>query len=191
MNNELTEEQIKDILQAFDESLASGPWDKSNFLRVIGKNLKEIRDKFASQAYSEDPAKLKMQATLANRVAMRAGFQEIYVSLYSTNGGNMAAWEKIIYNLPKQMISRPIYAHEEDVRAAIRHKENRINEAYVAIYVNQSSLLSLAADKLPTDKLGKPLLTLKDRAIDLHNIVRFVHLTGIYEWRDNRLVKTA
>lgn len=187
MKEELSAQQIESILQTFDTVLQDETWDKSNFLRVIAKNIREIRDNFEKQAVGDN--KVQADGHLANRIALRSGQQEIYISLYSSDGGNLLAWEKIINNLPKQTTSRPIYANERDIREAIKHKINPVNEAYVAVYINQSALLVLHEDKVPLDKLGKPLLSLKDKAVELDNIIRFVHDSGIYQWRAGRLVK--
>lgn len=64
-------------------------------------------------------------------------------------------------------------------------------KAYVAIYISQSDILHLSADKAPVDKLGKPLLTLKDKSISLENISRFVHVSGVYRYSNGRLIKNA
>ena len=92
-------------------------------------------------------------------------------------------------NLPKQIISRPIYANEEDIKALIRTKVNKVNEAYVSIYIHQSDILFLSPDKTPLDKLEKPLLTLKNKSISLENINLFVHGSSTYHYRQGRLVE--
>lgn len=189
MKDQLTDEQNEALLQALSEAIDNGPWDKTSFLKVIGKNLNEIRDNFLTQLGSSNTAKLKTDSNLANRVALRSGQQEVYVSLYSSDGGNLQSWEKIIANLPRQMVSRPIYADEDDVKAAIKSKENKQNEAYVAIYINQTDILQIHPDKVSVDKLGKKLLTLKDKTLNLDNIARFIHHGIVYKYSKNRLVK--
>jgi len=189
MKDELSDQQTDAILKALDEALNKGPWEESNFLKVIGKNLREIREGFASQLNATAHEKSKITAHLANRIALRSGQQEIFVALYSSDGTNIQSWERIIMNLPRQMISRPIYADEEDIKALIRTKENKINEAYVSMYISQSDILPLQSDKIPVDKLGKPLLTLKDKSLSLDNINSFVHQSGTYKYSQGRLVK--
>ena len=189
MKDELSEQQTDAILKALDDAIEQGPWDESNFLRVIGKNLREIRDGFANQLHVPGQEKLKIASHLANRIALRSGQQEIFVALYSSNGTNIQAWERILMNLPKQMISRPIYDNEEDVKALIKTKENKNNEAYVSMYVSQSDILAISADKVTVDKLGKSLLTLKDKSLSLDNINRLVHASGSYQYTQGRLVK--
>ena len=189
MKDELSEQQTDAILKALDDAITEGPWDESNFLRVIGKNLREIREDFSNHLNATGHEKSKMASHLANRVALRTGQQEIFVALYSSNWTNMQSWERILMNLPKQMISRPIYDNEEDIKALIKTKENKQNEAYVSMYISQGDILKLSPDKTPVDKLGKSLLTLKDKSLTLDNINRFVHVSGIYQYIQGRIVK--
>ena len=189
MKDDLTEEQANAILKALDKALTTGPWEDSNFLRVIGKNLKQIRDNFANEIAVVKEEKANALISLVQGVSKRSDQQEVYVSLYTTGGGVLQAWERVIANLPRQVISRPVYADEGDVRQLIKSKENKINEAYVAIYINQSDMLNPSADKIPKDRFGKPLLMLKDKAVNLININRFVHSSGVYTLMKGRLVK--
>ena len=189
MKDQLTKEQTDGILKALEDAIELGPWEASNFLRVIGKNLREIRDGFVNQLHAAGQEKSKNMPHLANRIALRSGQQEIFISLYSSDGENLQSWERILGSLPTQMISRPIYVNEEDVKALIRTKEHKINEAYVSIYISQNDILTLPPDKIPLDRLGKPLLTLKAKSIRLENINRFVHKTGTYHYSYGRLKK--
>lgn len=186
MKDELSESQTTAILKALDDTIANGPWNESNFLRVIGKNLQEIRDDLAKQIANSAENHL---STRQNQPVMKSGQQEVFISIYSAEGNLLQSWERIIANLPRQMISRPIYSEEENVTTLIKSKENKLNEAYVAIYVDQSDILMLNPDKIPLDRLGKPLLTIKDRSLNLDNLTRFVHLSGVYKYVKGKLVK--
>jgi intracellular multiplication protein IcmQ len=189
MKDQLSEEQIETIRKAMDEAIEKGPWDKSNFLRLIGKNLAAIRDGFLNKLGKRTQAQLKADAKLADTLAQRGNQKEVYVSLYSATGADFTSWERIVANLPRQMTSRPIYAEEEDLKGIIRQKENKMNEAYVAIYVLQTDIITLSVDKTSVDKLGKSLLTLKAGCLILDNVSRFVHQTGDYRLERGRLIK--
>jgi intracellular multiplication protein IcmQ len=191
MKDELSDLQTNAILQALNDAIEQGPWDESNFLRAIGKNLREIRDGFSNQVNATEINQSKMIAQFAKKTALRSGQQEIFIALYSSEGTKLQSWERILINLPKQMISRPIYADEADVRAIIRTKENKHNEAFVSMYINHSDVLQLPPDKIPRDKLGKPLLTLKDKSLALDNIHQFVSAMGTYQYIHGRLVKIS
>ena len=189
INDELTKQQVDAVLQALNEAIEQGPWDESNFLRVIGRNLRDIRDGFIKKIEMRDPVNQGIPSHLIKQMALRHGQQKIYVALYSSDGSNIGAWERIIANLPHQMISRPIYANEADVKAMIKSKENKRNEAYVAIYITPQDILPLPVDKMPVDKLGKKMLTIKDRTLHLDGLDCFVHQSGVYRYTQGRLVK--
>lgn len=191
MNDKLSHEQNEQIVNALNKAIADGPWEESNFLKILGKNLVELRDKFVEELgiALQEPAKIQSQ--LIRRSASTDAQQEVYVSLYSSDGINLQSWERIIANLPRQMISRPIYANEDALKEIIKTKENKLNEAYVAIYINQSDILTLPPDKSPVDKLGTVLLCLKDKTLNLESITKVVHVSGIYHYLNGRLIKNS
>lgn len=189
MKDKLSEQQVQEILKALDETIAKGPWEESNFLKVIGKDLREIREGLSNYIQLRKQERNNIADYVGSRSLQREGQQEIYISLYSTDGRFIQSWERIVNNLPRQMISRPIYEKEDDVITAIKHKENKENEAYVAVYVDSSDLLVLHEDKIPKDKLGKKLLVLKDKALELDNIHRFIHQAIEYQYLHGRLIK--
>ncbi|RUR12250.1 Dot/Icm secretion system protein IcmQ [Legionella sp. km772] len=189
MNERLTDEQNARILKALNKAIEEGPWDKSNFLRMIGKNLITIRDDFLTRLGAKTEHELRNESQLANKMALRSNQQEIFISLYCFDGTNIQSWERIVANLPKQTVSRPIYANEEDLKEILKLKDNKNNEAYVAIFIDKQDILTLSSDKILKDKLGTPLLSLKDRTLNLENISRFVHSTGTYQFQRGRLVK--
>ena len=189
MKNNATEEQSNAILKALDEAIENGPWDDSSFLRVIGKNLQQIRDKFAKEIDSVKNEHAVSRPGFGDGESTRSGQQEVFVSLYTSTGGAMQGWEKVIANLPRQVISRPIYTDEADIINLIKSKDNKNNEGYVAIYINQVDILPSPPDKIPKDRFGKPLISIKNNAISLANITRFVHSSGTYQLDNGRLVK--
>ncbi len=188
-NDELTKQQAEAVIKALNNAIEQGPWEESNFLKAIGKNLSEIRDNFVLQSNSYGNAQSTASAHFANQSAKRYGQQKVYIQIYSSDGKSMHSWEWIVANLPRQMISRPIYAEEEDVKAIIKTKEHKINEAYVAFYIGENDILQVHADKVPIDKLGKPRLFLKDGTLKLDNIDFFAHISDIYHYSQGRLIK--
>jgi intracellular multiplication protein IcmQ len=151
--------------------------------------LRDIRDGLQNYIELRKQEQRNLSSYVSNREKLRADQQEVYVSLYSTEGRLIQSWERIVNNLPRQIISRPIYENEEDIITAIKYKENKENEAYVSVYINTSDVLTIHEDKIPKDKLGKKLLVLKDKALELDNITRFVHLSGEYQYLHGRLIK--
>lgn len=191
MTEKLTKEQMIGILQALDEALEDGPWSASTFLGLIGKKLQKVRDDVFENLEnnsneSSDEHSRQNQRTNTERYA---NMKKIFVALYAFDGSNLASWERILQHLPEQVISRAVYENEEDVVASIRSKSNRVNEAYVAIYIDPQSILTQQPEKIPADKLGKPLLVLKDKAINLENVDVFAHQSGLYRFVSGRLIK--
>ena len=133
--------------------------------------------------------KEKTASDASKLLALHSNHQEIFISLYSADGANIRSWERILFNLPKQMVYRSIYTVEDDVKDLIKTKPNKNNEAYVSIYINPNDILMRPQDKTPLDKLGKPLLSLKDNSIGLDNINHFVHSSGTFRLFHGRLIK--
>jgi intracellular multiplication protein IcmQ len=182
----------KFLLKSLEKAIKEGPWDESAYLSNIGKKLKEYhyRVKEALEGLETDDHEKSSQASdLAHRIAQRAGQTEIFISLYNAQGNDLAKWAKLLMGLQAQAVSRPIYASEDDVRAVIRSKAHKQNEAYVVVYVDKDKIIQLAEDVLPRDKLNHVLLTLKDGAVKPQQVVRFMHASGRYVFKDNRLVR--
>lgn len=189
MDDDNTLKQAKKTLQALDEALLAGPWNETSFIVVVGKKVKQIRDDLAAKIAKFEQDETSAPEYLAHRAHLSASHKLVYVSLYSLEGVNVGSWERIIANLPRQIVSRPIYAQEEDVQNIIKTKDKKINEAYVSLYVDQADILELSTDKIPLDKLGKPMMTLKDNAINLQNIEYFYHISGKYRYTRGHLAK--
>lgn len=187
MKRDLSEEQVRSIAQALEEAIKNGPWGESNFLRVIGKNLQDIRDTFMKDAGHLHSNSIQ-DSHLAHRVALRSSQREIYISLYASDGGQLLSWERILANLPKHVTSRPIYDKEDDVKALISTKETPMNEAYAVVYVDQSCILDLPAEKMSKDKNGVNILAIKDKTIHMDNLTRFVHRNAVYRLVKGRLI---
>jgi len=191
MNDNLTKEQINGILAALDDALAQGPWSASTFLTIIGKKLQQIRDEFEQKQQEGKQFETAVQSVTlaANRSQNASEMKRVYISLYAYDGSNIHSWEHVIANLPEQILSRPIYENEEDVIAILNNKGNQVNEAYVSFYIDPKFILEPLSEKVAIDKLGKPLLALKSKALNLLNVDIFVHQSTTYKFIGGRLVK--
>ncbi len=187
--NKLSDQQIDAVLTAFKDALEHGPWATSALLRVLGKKLQSIYDAFEADVGSQKEAASKKESEHHSRRSLAEGQQEVFVALYSSDGSNLKSWEQILINLPRQMISRPIYENEEEIKKAIRSRDNSVNEGYVAVYIDTRSILAFPADRVPKDKLGTALLSLKDKSLSLNHIIRFVHKSGVYTYSRGRLIQ--
>lgn len=188
-NDDLSKEQAEDIVKALDKAIQTGPWKQSRLLKAIGQRLVRLRSGFKQKMDEVYGGGQTTTSNLANRIALRQGQHLVYVSLYSADGGNLNTWERIVYNLSSQGITRPIYSGEGEIKAMMRSKVNLKNEAYVTVYVPKDDILTPHPDKVPRDKLGHVLLTLKDRALKLDNLVQFFHESGIYHYQHGRLIR--
>lgn len=182
------DEKAQKILKELDETLAKDVWSKSSFLKAINTELVKIRSALVD--FMQNKEKYKAENLRVAEVPLQKNHhQPVFISVYSSEGMHLQSWERIIANLPRQMVSRPIYLHEEDAQNWIKFKENKINEGYICIFIKQDDLLEIAEDRQPKDKFGKPLLVLKDRSIHLDNIQKFVHQSGNYRYVQGRLQK--
>lgn len=179
--------KAKKMLEALNNTLNIGSWSEGSFILMLGKKIRTLRDDLAAQITKYEETELSSPEYLAHRAHLSASHVLVYVSLYSLEGVNIGSWEQIIANLPRQIVSRPVYANEEDVQNIIKTKDKKINEAYAAFYVDSDAILNVATDKTTLDKLGKPILVLRDNAINLENIEYFVHLSGKYQYSRGRL----
>lgn len=189
MSEKITKEQAESILAELNNAIIKGPWENSNFLRLVGKNLSAIRDDFAKQLDESIALAEQRHQKNQGKISHHQGLRKIYIGLYSSEGNNIHTWENIIYNLPRQIISRPIYANEEDARYAMLARENKLNQSYVTVFIDPSDIIVMPDDKIPKDKHGKALLTLKDRALKLENIIIFTHALGEFDYLKSRLIK--
>ncbi len=179
----------KEFLAALDKAIASGSWDETSFVLIIGKKLKEMRENLAKDIKKAEENSDFSSDILSKNLKMQNSLKEVFISLYSVEGAKLASWEQIIFNLRKQMISRPVYAAEEEVIAIIKTKEKKINEAYVSVFVKQEDILTMRPDKIQSDKLGQNMLVLKDNSVSLDYINYFMHLTGKYKYSRGKLLK--
>ena len=177
----------KEFLAALDKAIASGSWDETNFVLILGRKLREMRTNLAEDIAKFEDKKDFSADFLSKNLAMKNSLQEVFISLYSLDGVKLQTWEQIIINLRKQMVSRPVYATEKDVIAIIKTKEKKINEAYVSVFINKEDILNIPVDKAPVDKLGQNMLVLKDNAISLDHINYFAHITGKYRYSNGKL----
>lgn len=188
MKDKLSDEQTESILRALNKAIEQGPWESSNFLRMLGKKLVTLRDGLLDQLGSREFS-FQQRGDDSTSVQLTEAQQPVYISLYSANGENLTSWERILANLPRQMISRPIYANEEHIKEALRLKLNKLNDAYVTAYINKTDIINIPADRVLVDKQGNPLLSLKDNSLTLSNIIYFTHPFGTYRFSKGRLEK--
>lgn len=186
MNQLIDEQQKTKILTVLNDAADNQVWQQSNFLRVIGKQLQQIRDTFKNMMSSDFSGN---QAVKAPPTTEDLKNIPVFISLYSMKGMDLKTWEHILLNLPAQLVARPIYTNEQNVITAIKSKNNPDNEAYIGVTIPIDNIFKLSEDKTPLDKLKQPLLTIKGRPLSNKYEGVFVHSTGRYRYANGKLVK--
>lgn len=186
LQNEQEIQVALEIKKILDEGIAAGPWQANLFLKGIKKKLEELRDNFVIKVGLDQHHKQTANDLLA---AESCENTEVYIALYQSQGGNMSKWQEVVVSLVNYTMGRPIYCNEADVQAAIRLNDRNLNHAYAVVKVHGDAILSDTTDLVRTDREGRKLISLREAAIQLKNIVRLVHATGQYKLVRNFLVK--
>lgn len=186
MNHLLSKQQqvaiIKELTVAADNSV----WSKSKFLTVMGKKITILRDEFKKLTTPNTTIYMeKKNQNIVSAVSMTT----IYISLYCSKGAPINNWLAILAALPAQLVSRPIYLEEAQIVDFLRSRPNKDNEAYITVEIPSNSLVQLVQDKIPLDKLGHQLATIKGRPLNKYFTGTFMHVTGKYRYADCKLTK--
>ncbi len=178
-----------ELIRALDQMIADGNWEGGLFFQAAGKKLRALSEELKAELQLTE-AEQPSATAIIDYVKQKSGLIEIYISVYCTEGRNIKKWEIVLANLPRQVVSRPIYKREKDIKETIHTKENPVNDAYVVAYVTDMDILKPSfRDKAIVDRFGHELLRLKDNALKPENITKLVHLTGEYTYRKNILAK--
>lgn len=112
--------------------------------------------------------------------------QLVYVHLFNASGKTMSRWANILSprNLMEYAVNRPIYADEAQVKAYIRSRPQADEHAYIIVKIDKAAVLSDQA----RDPLGQPLLKLKEKTLNIENLVLFVHNSHRYRLVDGQLM---
>lgn len=173
------------ILKALDDAIATGPWEYNLFFKGIGKKFIETRERFVRELGLEEYQQEKKEEVDETEKT----YMEVYVSLYQAEGANINKWQTVVSSLAGYNLTRPVYKAESDIQEAIRSKEFKQNDAYVAVKILKSDVLPPFTEKPPRDRYGHELLVLREGAVLQENILRFIHISGEYIVRNNTLVK--
>lgn len=173
------------VLKSLDEAIEKGPWEASLLLKGIGKKLREARERFIRNLQLEEYAN-KEQIEKSNTEEQ---FILVYISLYQAEGANINKWQSVVNTLAGYNVTRPVYQTEQDVQTAIRTKEFKQNDAYVIVRILKDDIRPYFSEKPPVDRLGHPLLVLREGSIKLENVTEFVHQSGRYLFKNGILIK--
>jgi intracellular multiplication protein IcmQ len=183
-NNEMSIEVNRKLIEIFDELLVAGDWEASLFLRAMGKQVRDLREKALQLLVS---ATGSAAYSTSNVLEEKAGHIKVFISVYQTEGNNLQKWHKTLKSLSDHSISRPVYREETHVQEMIRSKTDKQREAYVKILIKEGDVLATNT-KITTDRLGNELIVLKPHTVKLENIIEFVHCQNRYRYLDDQLV---
>ena len=155
------------ILKTLDEAIANGPWDYNLFFKGIGKKLMDARERFVRELGLE-VIPVKKVPKLRTRVP-NCSPESMFPD--QAEGANISKWQTVINTLAGYNLTRPVYKSEIDIQEAIRFKEFKQNDAYVAVKIRKDDILKLT-EKPPVDRYGHELLVLREGAVQQENISR-------------------
>lgn len=182
------QKHVRAILDALNNTIEKGQWGDNLFFQAMLKKLTEVRERLKRDTHLvESNSGQGMPTTLYGRVAQRSGLVEAYILLYNADGNNIPKWESALQMINKFIVSRPIYRHENEVKAALRAATNKMNEGYAVVFIHEEDIIKPSSDQCPHDRYGNELLVLREGAVKRENITRFVHKTGNYKYEDDKL----
>lgn len=179
------EDELKKFQETYNELLANEGWEKVPFLKIMHAKLLKLKLEL-DDLMGLTPETPSLQDHQSPQAELSSdNLLKLYIYLYTTEGKRLEAWQRLLANLDKQYISRPIYRNEVDAQYAVFNAPVMHNAGYVAVWVDKKFLLE--AENGPRDKFGHELLMLKDRAIDLAKIEYFWTNSSQYQWKLGKL----
>jgi intracellular multiplication protein IcmQ len=178
-----------ELIRELDELISNGKWEGGLFFLAAGKKLRALSETLKAELQLS-PEQQPTSTEVIDFVKQKSGLLEIYISVYCAEGRNLQKWEIVLASLPRQIVGRPVYKREKDIRETINTKENPVNDAYAIAYVTEMDILKPSfRDKALVDRFGHELIRLKDNSLKIENITRLVHLSNNYAYRKGILTK--
>ena len=176
-------EQLRDIL---DTILAPGDWQSSLFLKAASTKLKVLREKSDELFKSGNVTAEVATSKDTSRKAAAPGYVQVFILLYQVDGANLQGWYRTIKTLTEYNVTRPVYKEEDHAKEFIRSKTAGIDRnGYAVVNVKDSNFTEVGQQM---DQFNHPLFALKQAAVELQNVVEFVHGNKMrYAVRDNEL----
>lgn len=180
-------EFCKEVIKAIDKVLSAGDWNDSLFLRNTVKPLRELREEAAlilaqaTRAVDQHPDQVTQQVAEDS--------VQVFISMFQSDGHNLQKWAMQLRSITKYLIGRPVYANEADVQKVIRMKLQQASEAYIVVAIKKAAIRQDPFEPERFDRYGNKLLMLTPGAVEVSNILRFVHYGKVYRFIDGHLVK--
>ncbi len=165
--NETLIKVIEDIIKNYDA------WDASLLLKSIHSDLNNRQHE--AQSLIKQAKKILEKEKEKKSSHLKHDMICIYISLYQSGEGDLKKWRRLLMNLEKSSVGRPIYRKESDVKKLIRTHRNLLHEGYAVVTVSKDSILDLPKERVVLDRFGHEQLALRLDAIQSQNIVKFIH----------------
>jgi len=114
----------------------------------------------------------------------------VYVYLFNAQGATLKNWENLL--LPQALIdhsvNRPIYSGQQQIEKMLRTKQNKTQHAYLIVAIRKNCALQTEENKTLSDQYGFPLLRIKQGALEIDKIKKFVHNDHEYKVSDKGML---
>jgi len=184
------QQNIEEFHLIYEQMLADERWQQSNYLKIIHARLQKLSDELAESAHITMKNNKINQADKnqdLERALKEQKMQLVYIHIYTSEGKSHEAWERVISLLHRQFVSRSIYSKESYAQSAAQAAPIFLNAGYVAVWVEKSLIFPVEAGHEPKDKLGNPVILLKDKAILQKNIEFLWNNYTHYTWKNQKL----
>jgi len=174
------------LIGILDGLLTAGDWETSFFLKKAKDRLTELRSEAQNFLEQNTERQLSGKAQPTNG-ELPAGFVKVYVSVYQTDSSNLQSWLYAIKGLVSYNVTRPTYRNENQIKEMVSSKADIQRNGYVEVLIHESDIIQVSSPSV--DAFGHELLVVKEGAIQMANIVAFVHANKVrYKLQNNNLV---
>lgn len=111
----------------------------------------------------------------------------VYVALFQMDPDNMQKWTEQLHSIDRALVTRPVYASEDAVKASIRARKNQECVGYACIEIPKKLLLKGAEQR--TDRLNQPILSLTNGRVGIDSVRYFMRAGVAYRMRGEILQK--
>jgi hypothetical protein len=174
----------RQLLSVIDQLLGFENWDASPFLTQL---LKPTRKKRAELIAFIEQNSGKVSTKQWQQPVCPQGSSEAYILLYQASGADMRGWESQMMDLHRMAVSRPLYATQDDVERAIRHRGSPITDGYALLHLPADYLQASNGEQ--TDKYGQSLLQFRKTNLQPSFVKAFYYQGDVYELEEGSLVK--
>ena len=198
----LKDAEVTSLVEAFYAKQAYSTQDYLTFCQRVDNIMQELLQNDQDSLFLRNALKplrdLKAQAQQilasnqegplpAQRIStLDSSTRRVYILLFQNDGHNLRQWALQLRAIERYALGRPVYAEQTDVEQAIRLRLSQSREAYVVCTIACDAILSDAINKR-SDRYGKPLLNLSEKAVTSDCIEAFVHQGKRYQWHDGQL----